>query len=76
MKVSMNLMSLMIFVEKQESRKSRQYRTTLVAERKNRTIYEAAKAMVIDLDLPLSLWVEAAGIAVYIQHRNPHAILG
>ena len=48
----------------------------MVVERKNRTICEAAKAMLTDLDLPLSLWVEAAGTAVYIQNRSPHAILG
>ena len=47
-----------------------------VAERKNRTICEAAKAMITDLDLPLSLWDEAIGTAVYIQNRSPHAILG
>ena len=46
------------------------------AERKNTTICEAAKAMLTDLDLPLSLWVEAACTAVYIQNRSPHAILG
>ena len=47
-----------------------------VAKRKNRTIYEAAKSMLTDLDLPLSLWIEAACTAVYIQNRSPHAILG
>ena len=47
-----------------------------VAEGKNRTIYDATKAMLTDLDLPLSLWAEAAGTAVYIQNRSPHAILG
>jgi len=46
-----------------------------VAERKNRTICEAAKAMMFDQDLPNSLWVEATGTAVYIQNRCPHAIL-
>ena len=45
-------------------------------ERKNRTICEAAKAMLTDLDLPLSLWAEVAGTVVYIQNRIPHAILG
>ena len=39
-------------------------------------IYEVAKAMLINLDLPLSLWVEAAGNAVYIHNRSRHAILG
>ena len=37
-----------------------------VAERKNRTICEAAKAMMHDLDLPTSIWAEATGTAVYI----------
>ena len=46
-----------------------------VAERKNRTICEATKAMLSDLDLPLSLWVEAAFTVVYIQKRSPHSIL-
>jgi hypothetical protein len=43
-----------------------------VAERKNRTICEAARAMMHDQNLPLSLWAEAASIAVYIQNRCPH----
>ena len=32
--------------------------------------------MITNLDLPLSLWDEATGTAVYIQNRSPHAILG
>ena len=47
-----------------------------VAERKNRTICEVAKAMTTDLDLPLSLWAKATGTTVYIQNKSPHAILG
>ena len=35
-----------------------------------------AKAMITDLDLPLSLWAEVTGTVVYIQNRSPHAILG
>jgi hypothetical protein len=46
-----------------------------VVERKNRTICEAAKAMMFDRDLPNSLWVEATSNAVYIQNKCPHAIL-
>jgi hypothetical protein len=46
-----------------------------VAERKNGTICEATKAMMYDQDLPLSLWVEAASTAVYIQNRCPHKAL-
>ena len=47
-----------------------------VAERKNRTICETAKAMITNLDLPLSLCAEITGTDVYIQNRSPHAILG
>ena len=89
----MNLMSLMIFVEKQESRKScddfcweagikkelivpYNPQQNGVEERKNRKICEAAKGMITDIDLPLSLWVEATETAMYIQNRSPHAILG
>jgi transposase InsO family protein len=46
-----------------------------VVERKNRTICEAAKAMMFDQDLPNSLWAEASSTAVYILNRCPHAIL-
>jgi hypothetical protein len=46
-----------------------------VAERKNRTICEATKAMMFDQDLPNSLWAEPPYTAVYIQNRCPHAIL-
>ena len=46
-----------------------------VAERKNRTICEAAKAMMYDIDLPVSLWAKATRTAVYIQNRCLHAIL-
>jgi hypothetical protein len=46
-----------------------------VAEKKNRTICEAAKAMMFDQDLPNSLWAEATSTVVYIQNKCPHAIL-
>jgi hypothetical protein len=46
-----------------------------VAERKNRTIYEAVRAMMHDQNLPLSLWAEAVSTAVYIQNRCPHKAL-
>jgi hypothetical protein len=45
------------------------------AERKNRTICEAAKAMMFDQDLPNSLWEEDTSIVVYIQNMCPHVIL-
>jgi hypothetical protein len=47
-----------------------------VAERKNRTICEAAKAMMHDLDLPTSIWAEVVGTAVYVQNKCLHFILG
>jgi transposase InsO family protein len=37
-----------------------------VAERKNRTIMEAMKAMIHDQDLSMHLWAEVARIAVYV----------
>ena len=37
-----------------------------VVERKSRTICEAAKAMMHDIDLPSSLWAEAPGTTVYL----------
>jgi hypothetical protein len=46
-----------------------------VAERKNRTICEAARAMMHDQNLPLCLWAEAASTTVYIQNRCPHKVL-
>ena len=43
-----------------------------VAERKNRTIMEAARAMLHDQDLPMHVWAEAARTVVYVQNRTPH----
>jgi transposase InsO family protein len=37
-----------------------------IVERKNRTICEAAKAMMCDQDLPTSLWAEATSTTIYI----------
>ena len=37
-----------------------------VAERKNRAILEAMKAMIHDQDLPMYLWGEACNMAVYV----------
>ena len=47
-----------------------------VAERKNRTIVGAARAMLHDQGLPLHLWDEACNTAVYVQNRCPHKVLG
>jgi transposase InsO family protein len=47
-----------------------------VAERKNRAIVGAARAMLHDQGLPLFLWVEACYTAVYLQNRSPHRAVG
>jgi hypothetical protein len=46
-----------------------------VAERKNRTIVEVARAMLHDQDLPMMLWAEACNTTVYVQNMSPHRIL-
>ena len=38
----------------------------VVAERKTRTIMEAARAMLHDQDLPMHMWEEAAKTTVYV----------
>eukprot|EP00253_Pinus_taeda_P006243 PITA_06243 len=47
-----------------------------LAERKNRTIVEAARVMLYDQDMPKFLWAEACGTAVYVQNRTPLRALG
>ena len=47
-----------------------------VAERKNKSICEATKAMMSDLDLTSSLWAEATSTAVHVQNRSSHIVLG
>ena len=46
-----------------------------IAERKNRTIMEAVRAMLHDQDLPMHLWAEAARTTVYVQNHAPHRVL-
>ncbi|GJR57370.1 putative ribonuclease H-like domain-containing protein [Tanacetum coccineum] len=47
-----------------------------VAERRNRTLIEAAKTMLADSKLPTTFWAEAVNIACYVQNRvlvvKPH----
>nr|GFB06110.1 ribonuclease H-like domain-containing protein [Tanacetum cinerariifolium] len=47
-----------------------------IAERKNRTLIEAARTMLADSLFPISFWVEAVNIACYVQNRvlvtKPH----
>jgi hypothetical protein len=45
------------------------------AERKNRTIIEATKAMIHDQNVPMILWAEASMTTMYVQKRSPHQIL-
>ena len=46
-----------------------------IVERKNKTIMEAARAMLHDQDLPMHLWEKAARTVVYVQNRTPHKVL-
>ncbi|GKA70326.1 putative ribonuclease H-like domain-containing protein [Tanacetum coccineum] len=47
-----------------------------VAERRNRTLIEAARTMLADFKLPTTFWAEAVNIACYVQNRvlvvKPH----
>ncbi|GJT00344.1 putative ribonuclease H-like domain-containing protein [Tanacetum coccineum] len=47
-----------------------------VAERKNRTLIEAARTMLVDSKLPTTFWAEAVSTACYVQNRvlivKPH----
>jgi transposase InsO family protein len=47
-----------------------------VAERKNRTIVGATRAMIHDQGISMFLWAEACCIVVYMQNSSPHSILG
>jgi hypothetical protein len=47
-----------------------------VAERKNRAIVGAARAMLHDQGLPLFLWAEAFYTVVYLHNRSPHRAVG
>ena len=46
-----------------------------IAERNNRTIMEAARAMLHDQDIPMHLWAEATRTMVYVQNHTPHRVL-
>nr|GEX21509.1 retrovirus-related Pol polyprotein from transposon TNT 1-94 [Tanacetum cinerariifolium] len=55
-----------------------------VAKRKNRTLIEAARTMLVDLLLPIPFWAEAVNTACYVQNRvlvtkpynkTPHELL-
>nr|GEZ45426.1 ribonuclease H-like domain-containing protein [Tanacetum cinerariifolium] len=40
-----------------------------IAERKNRTLIEAARTMLVDLLLPIPFWTEAVNTACYVQNK-------
>eukprot|EP00253_Pinus_taeda_P012244 PITA_12244 len=46
-----------------------------VAERKNRTIVEVARAVMYDQDMPKFLRAEACNTIVYVQNKTPHQAL-
>ncbi|KAJ9566935.1 hypothetical protein OSB04_002901 [Centaurea solstitialis] len=41
-----------------------------VAERRNRTLIEAARTMLVDSKLPITFWAEAVNTACYVQNRS------
>ncbi|GJX54358.1 putative ribonuclease H-like domain-containing protein [Tanacetum coccineum] len=45
-----------------------------VAERKNRTLIEAARTMLADSKLPTTFWAEAVNTACYVQNRVPKSL--
>ena len=47
-----------------------------MAERKNRSIVGATRAMLHDQSLPFFLWAEACSTAVYVLNRGSHRALG
>ena len=47
-----------------------------VAEKKNRTMVRATKAIIFEQGLLLFLWAKAYRIAIYILNRCPHTALG
>lgn len=46
-----------------------------VSERKNRTVVEMGRSMMMDKNLPLMFWAEAARTAVYLLNRLPSRAL-
>ena len=46
-----------------------------VAERNNKTIMGATRAMLHDQGLPIHLWAEACNTAVYVKNHCPHRVL-
>nr|GEV36098.1 hypothetical protein [Tanacetum cinerariifolium]GEV62198.1 hypothetical protein [Tanacetum cinerariifolium] len=61
---------------KREFSVSRTSHQNRVAERKNKTLIEAARTMLVDSKLPTTFWAEAVNTAFYVQNRvlviKPH----
>ncbi|GKA30408.1 ribonuclease H-like domain-containing protein [Tanacetum coccineum] len=61
---------------KREFSVARTLQQNRVAERKNRTLIEAARTMLVDSKLPTTFWAEAVNTACYVQNRvlviKPH----
>nr|GEU92374.1 hypothetical protein [Tanacetum cinerariifolium] len=54
---------------KRESSNARTPQLNGVAERRNRTLIEAARTMLADAKLPVTFWAEAVNTACYVQNR-------
>nr|GEZ82376.1 putative ribonuclease H-like domain-containing protein [Tanacetum cinerariifolium] len=54
---------------KREFRNARTPKQNGVAERRNRTLIEAARTMLADVKLPVTFWVKAVNTACYVQNR-------
>nr|GFB61837.1 retrovirus-related Pol polyprotein from transposon TNT 1-94 [Tanacetum cinerariifolium] len=54
---------------KREFSNSRTLQQNGVAERRNRTLIEAARTMLADTKLPVTFWAEAVNTACYVQNR-------
>jgi transposase InsO family protein len=46
-----------------------------VAERKNKSIVEATKAMIHDQNFPMIMWAKASMTVVYVRNMSPHKIM-
>ncbi|GKC85669.1 putative ribonuclease H-like domain-containing protein, partial [Tanacetum coccineum] len=61
---------------KMEFSVARTFKQNCVAERRNRTLIEAAKTMLVDSKLPTTFWAEAVNTAFYVLNRvlviKPH----
>nr|GEV15378.1 uncharacterized mitochondrial protein AtMg00810-like [Tanacetum cinerariifolium] len=54
---------------KREFSNARTPQQNSVAKRKNRTLIEAARTMLVDAKLPVTFWAEAVNTACYVQNR-------